>query len=56
VIATGKGFVEEREPLGDLIGGVNVERRAVAADKSFKRNWAATEGAGGSREAEGTRG
>ena len=31
MFAAGESLLKERQPLGDLIGGVDIERRAIAA-------------------------
>ena len=56
VIAAREGLLKEAEALGDLVGGVDVERGPVAAGKGFERDFAAVQGAAGLGVVEGARG
>ena len=47
VIARGERLLKKREALKDLVGRVDVERRAEFAGEGFERNLAATESAFG---------
>ena len=44
VIAAGERLLKKREPFQNLVGGVNVERRAVELGQHFQRNFAAVQG------------
>ncbi len=48
-------LLKELQPLDDLIGGVDVERRAVALGERFQRDLAAVQGAAGLRMIKRTR-
>ena len=55
MIAARKRLLKEPQPLDDLVGGVDIERRAVALGQRFQRNFAAVQSAAWLRMMKGTR-
>jgi len=47
--AAGKRLLKELQPLDDLIGGVDVERCAVALGQALDRELASAQGSAGKR-------
>jgi hypothetical protein len=55
MIAAREGLLKHVQPLDDLVGGVNVEWRAVELGERFQREFAAVQRARGLRVMKGAR-
>jgi len=56
MVTAGKRLLEQAQPLDNMIGRVDIERRAVALGQGFKRDLAAVQGALRLRVVKGARG